>query len=184
MGGPCLEKDPYILLESCKNHNYIPKLIHSARLLNEEVIERALETFFRSEKLSNSELLTITVCGMAFKGRPETDDLRGSPAKIILDHLRRKYNLFTIRIQDFACDNQVLEHEYQLQAVDMDVALANSDVIIIANNHQMYGNMIDFIRDRGDLRLKYIYDFWSIVPREILTDKHNLRLIQFGNGRI
>lgn len=184
VGGPCLEKDPYILLESCKKNNYIPKLIHSARVLNEEVIERALENFLRNAKNLDSEIFTITVCGMAFKGRPETDDLRGSPAKIIIDYLKRKYKFATIRVQDFACDNKALSLEYQLSAVDMDTALADSDIIIIANNHPNYGLISDSMQGSDYSRLKYIYDFWSIVKRELVADNHNLSLIQFGNGRI
>lgn len=184
VGGPCLEKDPYILLESCKKHNYIPKLIHSARILNEEVIERALENFFRTVKIDNSKSITITVCGMAFKGRPETDDLRGSPAKIIINYLNRKFNSFSVRVQDFACENHLLTREYQIPAVDMGAALIDSDIIIIANNHPNYAYISDLMRREVSSRLKYIYDFWSIVKSEDIAENHNLSLVQFGNGRI
>ncbi len=90
VGGACLTKDPYILGASLKNRVSGARLIRSARALNEsmpgEVAEHFLGLLGRSG--TKPEGASVFVCGFAYKGVPETDDMRGSPIPSFLDALR------------------------------------------------------------------------------------------------
>ena len=78
VGGPCLEKDPYIL-------SYPKYITHNIPLLHQFNFTTMSRTFNESLITSFSELIIkhsngtpIVVSGLAFKGRPATSDLRGS----------------------------------------------------------------------------------------------------------
>lgn len=71
VGGPCLEKDSYILCSNIDDIG-ISSVVLEARKYNE-----SLESNIVAWALENSSS-RILICGMAFKGKPGTNDLRGS----------------------------------------------------------------------------------------------------------
>jgi len=73
VGGPCLEKDSYILSQSFDGKH--ADLLLVARNLNEEFPSKAIE-FIAQHGASKST--KVLVCGAAFKGEPITSDTRGS----------------------------------------------------------------------------------------------------------
>jgi len=73
VGGPCLEKDAYILAQSCSGAE--AKMILEGRKLNEDMISRAVQFVVSHDDCKSATLL---LCGAAFKGRPVTSDTRGS----------------------------------------------------------------------------------------------------------
>jgi UDP-N-acetyl-D-mannosaminuronic acid dehydrogenase len=75
VAGPCLEKDTYILKQSFKD-DFNMDLIETARTLNEKWIFKVCDEILKSFSQCN----TVCLTGLAFKGNPSTDDLRGSLA--------------------------------------------------------------------------------------------------------
>jgi UDP-N-acetyl-D-mannosaminuronic acid dehydrogenase len=82
VGGPCLEKDAYILAQSFKGPQ--ANLLLEARELNENFVGKAIEFIKRHGTNPETRLL---ICGAAFKGRPVTSDTRGSFVFKIVDDL-------------------------------------------------------------------------------------------------
>ena len=82
VGGPCLNKDPYIFSESLKKFNIFPEITLTARKINErqprEIVNFILKKL--SKKRKSKKIINISILGVAFKGFPITDDLRGSMA--------------------------------------------------------------------------------------------------------
>ena len=76
VGGPCLEKDPHILIHGLAKYDFKPTLITSGRKLNEDLPKIAISKIKPLLKFKNTNF-KIALCGMAFKGVPETDDLLG-----------------------------------------------------------------------------------------------------------
>lgn len=88
VGGPCLTKDPYILAHSSERAGYRPELVMSARHLNETMPIAEAERMLRLVKACGPlQQADVLLCGIAYKGRPQTDDLRGSPALTIIERL-------------------------------------------------------------------------------------------------
>ncbi|MGE4503953.1 MAG: nucleotide sugar dehydrogenase, partial [Desulfovibrionaceae bacterium] len=90
VGGPCLSKDPFILRMAFDEHGLDPGLLMDVRRINEagpahlaqklrQLLARAGKTIEGCEK--------IVLVGLAFKGEPETSDLRDSTALWFLDEL-------------------------------------------------------------------------------------------------
>jgi UDP-N-acetyl-D-mannosaminuronic acid dehydrogenase len=89
VGGPCLTKDPYILAHSAERAGYRPELVLGARHLNESMAAAEADRLVRLVAATGPlEEADVLLCGLAYKGRPETDDLRGSPALPIIERLR------------------------------------------------------------------------------------------------
>ena len=93
VGGPCLEKDPYILAEGLEPFGLKPEITLSARRVNERLPE---EVGCRRRGAASAmpgfpARPVVAVLGLAFKGRPATDDLRGTMARPILASLRRRF---------------------------------------------------------------------------------------------
>ena len=73
VGGPCLEKDSYILAQSFQGKH--SELLLGARRLNEEFPSKAID-FINEQGVSTKT--KVLICGAAFKGNPVTSDTRGS----------------------------------------------------------------------------------------------------------
>lgn len=81
VGGACLSKDPYILASVCRHANVDGSLFLTGRRINEFMpihacnrVEKELGNCGKSMK--GAEVLVL---GFAFKGKPETSDMRDSP---------------------------------------------------------------------------------------------------------
>jgi UDP-N-acetyl-D-mannosaminuronic acid dehydrogenase len=79
VGGGCLSKDPYIMLDSAGG--YEPYLVGRARALNEHLPVHVADTVVRllGEARGQTRGLRLAVLGWAYKGWPPTDDMRGTP---------------------------------------------------------------------------------------------------------
>lgn len=84
VGGPCLSKDSYIL----ERYEHPDTPILSARRTNERAEVNGAETI--ASLMEEFDTKTLAVLGMAFKGVPQTNDLRNSPALEIGINLREQ----------------------------------------------------------------------------------------------
>ncbi|MFZ0395277.1 MAG: nucleotide sugar dehydrogenase [Terracidiphilus sp.] len=138
VGGPCLEKDPHILQYSLVPFNFIPKLISTGRQINEElpfhVVHSALIDLPKEKR---DRIRKVSICGLAFKGRPETDDLRGTPARILIQAVREALPQAEIHGQDFAAEQEGIE-SLGLRPATIEQAFEGANLVIIANNNSRY----------------------------------------------
>jgi len=173
VGGPCLSKDPHILQNSLKEYNYTPSLIKTGREINEkipEIVINKIHKYFKKLKSPKK----IVICGLAFKGRPETDDLRGTPAEIVIKEIKKVFPNSEIFLQDFAASKEDLESKFNLPAIDIYKAFFKTDLLIIANNNRKYLalDLVNLIPKMNDKSL--IYDFWSLLnPSDFSSKKVN-----------
>ncbi|NQU04312.1 MAG: nucleotide sugar dehydrogenase, partial [Syntrophaceae bacterium] len=90
VGGACLTKDPYLLIESCKGIKFQPEIVRQSRMINEfiprKITEEILEQIEDLEK--SREKIKIFIIGFAFKGEPETSDMRGSTTIDLLNNFK------------------------------------------------------------------------------------------------
>ena len=163
VGGPCLEKDPIILYESIKKKMNKPKLFLDGRKLNKDLI-KVINPWLANLKidLKNNN---IAIMGLAFKGSPETSDVRGSLA-IDIASLLKKLKFKNIFLFDPVKDsyespeiNDFL-NEYQIISNFKDL-IKNTDLAIITNNHEFFKNSLN-IKLLWEINPKLkIFDFWN-----------------------
>ena len=87
VGGPCLSKDPHILNNSLSEQKINYSLVKSARSINEIMPQKICNIIYSElNKLKkNKKRAKIFITGLAFKGNPETSDLRNSTSLQILN---------------------------------------------------------------------------------------------------
>ena len=86
VGGPCLEKDSYILEAALSSES--DSFLLSARKYNETYAVRMTDSWLASKPLGPSS--KVVLAGAAFKGDPPTSDLRGSHIYGLVDYFLRR----------------------------------------------------------------------------------------------
>ncbi len=139
VGGPCLTKDPYILASVLEEHGIDSSLLHASRRANEfgphHVFNKIRSLLKEAGK--NIDESTISLVGMAFKGAPETSDLRDSTSLQLLDQLRG--TAASIRAYDPVIPEKGLA-ELPVTPVNLEGAFEGADAVVIMNNHHSYVN--------------------------------------------
>jgi UDP-N-acetyl-D-mannosaminuronic acid dehydrogenase len=164
VGGPCLEKDPHILIQSARTRGISLEITTAGRLVNErQPAETATTISNEIERRDLPSPLQIRILGMAFKGLPATNDLRGSMAIKVLDALKKAHPDAEFGLYDPVIDPAELastfpdEHAY----ARIGDAISGASVIIIANNHPVLGRIsprtiLEFMLPNG-----FVFDYWN-----------------------
>ena len=139
VGGSCLTKDPYLLTYSLRDHAVSPDLSLSARTLNEKmpghVADRVLQAMKEAGDPAQS---TVLILGLAYKGCPETDDIRGSAATEIIAALRGQVG--TILAHDPVVCETVCRG-VGAEPAELSAGLARADAVIILTDHPVYAGI-------------------------------------------
>jgi UDP-N-acetyl-D-mannosaminuronic acid dehydrogenase len=178
VGGPCLEKDPHILMESARTRGVSLEITAAGRLVNER--QPAETVAFISSEIKRRKMtgpLRINLLGMAFKGQPETSDLRGSMSIKVLDELRKAHPEAEIGLYDPVTPQETLEAEFPgLKTFSrFGDAVSGASVVVIGNNHPSLGTISprtigEFISPEG-----FVFDYWnhfSHLPTSELGDSY------------
>jgi UDP-N-acetyl-D-mannosaminuronic acid dehydrogenase len=163
VGGPCLEKDSYILAESVEAHGIQPDIALAARRLNENQPAEAIAFL---ERYAGSlpgfpAAPAVTVAGVAFKGRPATDDLRGTMAVPIIRELKARFPGARLRGYDAVVAANDIAGLGLEPETDMTKAFAGANLVVIANNHPCFSETAILKGMAGMARPGAVYDFWN-----------------------
>ena len=114
---------------------------------------------------------------MAFKGLPETSDLRGSMSIKVLDALKKAHPNAEIGVYDPVTSPDVLATEFPDERIfnRFGDAVSGASVVVIANNHPSLGTISprtinEFINPNG-----FVFDYWnhfSHLPASELGDSY------------
>ena len=165
VGGPCLEKDPHILMQSLKLAGLDLEVTRASRTVNERQ-PRETVGFIATEinKRSFGDAFKVAVLGLAFKGVPATDDLRGSMSLKVLEALETFVAAKSISLFDPVISHRVLSQhvrgEYAYPS-SIHEAVEGATVVIIANNHPHLAEMKPAEMLRRMAPNGFIYDYWN-----------------------
>lgn len=176
VAGPCLEKDAYILSDSATMIGTSVPLTMQGRKTNELVVSHVIK-IIKSGVASTS---SAAVIGVAFKGQPETSDVRGSLALNFSSALKEAFGISLVR----GWDPVVSEADTLSMGLipsSLVEALA-SDVVIIQTNHHSFrslefSDLVEASLRRGAL----VVDLWNQLPESF--QKH-AQMRTFGRAGI
>jgi len=162
VGGACLSKDPYILIQNFKEHDLNTTLISESRKINEMaptlIYERSQKLFSEvGKKLENGKIFII---GFAFKGRPETSDLRESTTLWFLEKLRKK-KVKNIWGYDPIVEDEELE-KLDVRPCSLVEGFQDADAVFVMNNHRLYADMNVFELIEMMNKPALFFDGWQI----------------------
>ena len=179
VGGACLTKDPYILSASFDPSRCRPGLILGARALNErmpvEVAKHLAELLTQTGRpLKEARIL---VCGFAYKGVPETDDLRGAPVFPFIEALRSTGAL--IMGHDYIVREEAISN-CGVTPTGLEAGFRDADAVVFLNNHRRYaalelGPLISTARTPV-----IIYDCWRIFRGKPSISSPRVRYASIG----
>ena len=167
VGGYCLEKDPFIFIESAKAKGYDPLLFGHARTISASMLDFIANhtiSFIKNNKPTNKNPKILTL-GLAFKGRPVTSDIRGSTAVHLVKKLQKE-NYKNI----YGFDPAVSKNDFYLHNVkyvrDLKAGFANADVVLVMTNHPSFEevNIRQYLASAA--RPVLLFDTWGIFNKE------------------
>jgi UDP-N-acetyl-D-mannosaminuronic acid dehydrogenase len=165
VGGGCLSKDPYLLMNSTSDHD--PALVRRARELNEYLpihTARAVVDMLRHER-GSTEGARLAVLGWAYKGWPPTDDMRGTPIASMMPIFNEAG--LTVLGHDPMVTPEVIR-QYGGEPVSLDKAFSDSDAVLIITDHPDY-RAVRPDAMFSDRRPVLIYDSWRILDQSAVT---------------
>ncbi len=132
VGGHCLPKDPYFLINEAKKHGIELRVIEAARQRNDGMplhvlrrIEEALAA--KGKELSNAK---VAVLGIAYKGN--TDDTRQSPAEPVVKALMER------GVEVISHDPHAKQDFGGRFSSNLREVVAGADAVVILTDHDEY----------------------------------------------
>ena len=182
VAGPCMSKDPYLLLSSLAHTGYEPQLVAGARSLNRGLPAVVAQHFVdgireSSGRISNTKVL---VCGFAYKGWPITDDTRDSPAIPIVAALN---NLgLDVFGHDFVVTDDKIASFGAKAVSGLEEGFKGAGGVLFVNEHPGYrdldiGNLSETMNLPG-----VVYDCWRVLNPESVTATPGVRYMSIGYG--
>ncbi len=167
VGGFCLEKDPYILMTSSK---YDTSLIRAAKELNANIIHHIVDSVKKHLKKRSLKNAKVFISGFAFKGQPETDDLRSSQAIKLLE-LLKKQKVKNILGHDFIVPKAEIKN-LGVIPVSIEKGLQQADIAIFMNNHKAYAD-VDMEKLAKKMKKgSMIFDGWHLFSEQLKSHGH------------
>jgi UDP-N-acetyl-D-mannosaminuronic acid dehydrogenase len=183
VGGPCLEKDPYILAEGLQEFGISPEITLAARRINErQPIEVA--AFLGTLLKGNPEFPEnpiISLMGLAFKGQPVTNDLRGTMARPVLAALKAQFPFGTFRGYDGVVARDEIVGLGLEPYSSMEEAMRGANLVIILNNHPDFVAMPLEVLSRLLGKHGLVYDFWNQFSADELSLAEGTGYIALGS---
>ena len=179
VGGPCLEKDALILIDSLKKIDFKPKVIEEARKINhalpDHVAMRVIQELRGLRRAPARARVLIT--GFAFKGRPATEDVRGSAAIPVMRRLQS--SRIEVWGHDFATPEKVIA-DLGAHACTLEEGFEGADAVIIMNNHSGYLSAGIPALARRLRAPALLFDSWSLFTPEQFRDVAGLHYGTIG----
>ncbi len=165
VGGPCLTKDPYIFASVAETHHFDDDIFIRGRYINESMHELVFEGVMKQLQQTgkNPQNCKILICGLAFKGTPETGDIRNSSgveiAKRFLGNVANVYGYDPVALRNEIEETGLIPINSLEQSQGM-------DAVLFLNNHKSFEkiNVFEFVRSLNENPV--IYDGWNLFRGE------------------
>jgi UDP-N-acetyl-D-mannosaminuronic acid dehydrogenase len=165
VGGPCLTKDPYIFADVSAKINQNDLIFRTSRNINESMHEFVFDNICKQLLVCGKKMqdCRILFAGLAFKGYPETGDLRNSTsieiAKLFMTFAKNLYGYDSV-----ASEEEIIG--FGLKPVNLANGFDNIDLVLFLNNSKQFEkiNVFDMVRKMADKPI--IFDGWNLFRWE------------------
>lgn len=160
VGGHCIGVDPFYLANKAVNLGYDPKLILSARGINNSMAEFIAD---KVDSINNKNReKKVLIMGLTFK--EDCPDLRNTKVIDIYESLKSKG--YEVEITDPYADKEEAYKEYGINLVDIH-NVKKADIVILAVAHNAYRLLapIDFLKYYNGLDKPIMIDIKSIFNK-------------------
>ena len=179
VGGYCLTKDPYILAYSDACPEKFRNMINYSREVNNSQIDfmlNHLETFLTNKEYKHQDI-HVLIIGLAFKGIPQTNDIRGSNSIDLFNKIKNKVK----RVSGF---DLALNSKTNIEGLNLvkdfdslKEIIGSTHAIFIMNNNpnNISNDFLNWIRPQT-----FISDPWCFFRNFDLVRTHNIYYSNLG----
>ena len=174
VGGPCLPKDPYLLLNPQGSEPIESKIILQARRINDSMPSHVVDLITRILKEENNELdkSTIVVLGVSYK--KNISDTRFSPSKKIIEKLLKS------GAKVLVYDPMSTENFGGEKVSDIWDAISASDVLVVVTDHDEFKNL-DLMKIQKTMKNPAIVDTRRVFDRK-KAENLGIKYLAVGYG--
>lgn len=168
VGGACLTKDPYIFSSVAERQGQKDNLFRFSRAINESMIPFTVDRILRQLRQLGKDpaRCSLLLCGLAFKGEPETGDIRNSTAIDLAHHIRSQ--VAHLYGHDPIADPVEIARE-GIEPVGLHEVLDQVDAILFLNNHRFYERLDAAELARAMRPPAVFFDGWKLFnPDDVL----------------
>lgn len=167
VGGHCISVDPYYLIQKAQVYGVLPRIMFSARRLNDGMGAYVANQTIKAMNLKGVKVkdANILILGVTFK--ENCPDIRNT--KIVdIYHTLKEYTS-NITIFDPWANPEAVKHEYGIEITQncIDALHGKFDAVILGVAHKQFTeiNVRDFFTDYSN---GVVYDVKGILPREVV----------------
>lgn len=167
VGGHCISVDPYYLIQKAQVYGVLPRIMFSARRLNDGMGAYVANQTIKAMNLKGVKVkdANILILGVTFK--ENCPDIRNT--KIVdIYHTLKEYTS-NITIFDPWANPEAVKHEYGIEITQncIDALHGKFDAVILGVAHKQFTeiNVRDFLTDYSN---GVVYDVKGILPREVV----------------
>lgn len=179
VGGTCLTKDPYIFADAARRAGIEHPLVLQSRKINEAmpplVVKKILGHLEQLNKPPGRSKFFLI--GFAFKGEPETSDMRGSTTLDVLELLRPAAK------EIWGYDPVIPPNEIEalgVRASGIEEGFDGADCVVVLNNHRSYAQ-IDIYACLARMNRPAIYcDCWHVFSPEDVRQIQGVTYLGLG----
>ncbi|MEK9185737.1 MAG: UDP binding domain-containing protein, partial [Patescibacteria group bacterium] len=163
VGGACLEKDPFIFMDSASKKGYNPLLARDSRKISELIVNAVSEDILKFIKAKNIKNPSVLIMGFAFKGKPVTSDVRGSTSIHLVNKIKSRVS--DIRVFDPVVSEKDIIKYGAKNIRNIKDGFKNVDVVVVMNNNPSFESLN--IREMLELSRKQclLLDCWGLYNK-------------------
>ena len=180
-GGPCLSKDPAVLALSAEAHGVDAQIIKLGIASNRDTTVQITQAAAEYIRKYNIEPPRVALLGLAFKGLPETDDIRSAPAVLMQEQLAKEFPA-----AQFSYYDPIIE-SFAGQQVSSTVpeALREVNVAVFLTNHaSLSGTQSTDVLEALTARPALLIDCWHNIDDPACLVEAGIDVIRIGDGTI
>jgi len=180
--GPCLSKDPLVLKYYARQAGVNTPVLDACISQNKHStlrIASIASKFINDNRIANPQVALI---GLAFKGFPETDDIRDSPAIKIHNALQKELDNLAFKYYDPI----VTEFLGAPVCSTLNECTQNSNILIFLTNHRAVMSLAGKDMLANSARPLLIIDCWHNIanPEAIASKSGEVEIFRVGDGRL
>ena len=179
VGGACLSKDPHILRYFAQKNGYEPGLITESRRINESIPPYIVDRVSSKLVELNKDIASskIFIGGFAFKGQPETSDLRDSTTLLLLEELQ-KYARNIYGFDPVVSPQEIAQ--FGVKPCTLEEGYTAADVVMLMNNHPIYQTIDPFDISAKMNKPGIVYDSWRMLQHHEILEENGLIYMSVG----
>ncbi|MDE6695055.1 MAG: nucleotide sugar dehydrogenase [Bacteroidales bacterium] len=166
VGGHCISIDPYYLIQKAQVYGVFPRIMHTARRLNDGMGSYVAQQTIRCMNKKGVKVKDAEILILGFTFKENCPDIRNTKV-IDIYHTFAEYTS-RITVYDPWVDAEKVRKEYGIEVVNAIHEKAAYDAVILAVSHRCFleKDVRAGVREGG-----VVYDVKGVLPRETVDDR-------------